>query len=619
MSSESRIRRSASRLLDALSKRSGRNEARKRADLDRRTFLQLGAMAGAGASLAGVGAPLAVASPAARAPSTQDAPSQFNEATIADLSAGMVSGRIRSVELTNFYLERIQKLDQKTPGTNAVIQLNPDAVAQAQNADAMFRRGIVLSVLQGIPVLLKDNIDTGDKMQTTAGSFALAGSPATQDSTVAAKLRAAGAVILGKANLSEWANFRSSYASSGWSGRGGQANNPYALDRNPCGSSSGSGAATSGNLTAFALGTETDGSIVCPAHINGICGIKPTIGLTSRAGVVPISHTQDTVGVHARTMADAATVLGIIQSRTFDGRDPATGGVPLGWQGRFSRPANIPADYRQFLNPNGLSGAKIGVTRQGVDFATPDTAAVFDAALAAMTSAGAILTDLDGAGFTFPPGSGEFLVLLFDFVGDLQAYFATRVGVPMAGKTLNDLIAFDNADAAVEMPFFGQDVFESAAALAPGPNDPQPTFGGLTYNQALSIDQSAGVNGIDLALSTFGLDAIVTPTGGPSWTTDVINGDHFSLGTSGLAAIVGYPIINVPMGNVHGLPVGISFMGTAFSEPILIGIASGFESALNARIVPEFLPTLPLSGLAGTTVKRRQAAPGQAKRQPRPI
>src|SRR6185369_7701783 len=294
-------------------------------------------------------------------------PTQYNEATIAQLQGLMASGKLTSVGLTNYYLARIAALDQGKEGVNSVIELNPDALTIAAQADELRKHGKVLGPLHGIPVLLKDNIDTGDKMQTSAGSFCLVGQPALQDSTVAANLRAGGAVILGKTNLSEWANFRSFESTSGWSGRGGQTNNPYGLDRNPCGSSSGSAAAASANFATVSFGTETDGSIVCPGNANGVAAIKPTVGLTSRAGVVPISHTQDTVGPHGRTVADAAVDLGVIQSHTFDGRDPATGGVPLGWQNTGkTRPANIPTDYTAFLDPNGLQGKHIGITRVGL-------------------------------------------------------------------------------------------------------------------------------------------------------------------------------------------------------------------------------------------------------------
>jgi amidase len=520
-------------------------------------------------------------------------PTRFNEATIADLQAQMASGRLSSVELTKFYLKRIKQLDEKGPGLNSIIELNPAALDLAAQADAERRRGIVRGPMHGIPVLLKDNIDTGDRMQTTAGSFALVGAPAAQDSTVAARLRAGGAVILGKTNLSEWANFRSFFSTSGWSGRGGLTRNPYSLDRNACGSSSGSGAAASANLATVSIGSETDGSIVCPANVNGVVGLKPTVGLTSRAGVVPISHVQDTIGPHTRTVADAAALLGVIQSRTGDARDPATAGVPLGWRGR-SRPTNIPADYTQFLDTQGLRGARVGVTRQGVDNAPPQVGAAFDAAIAAIEAAGATVVDLDAEGFVFPPADGEFLILLYDFKLDLQAYFATRVGVPMAGKTLADAIAFNSANATTEMPFFFQEIFELAQQMdTSSPDAPQPAFGGMTYNQALDIDQNAGVNGIDLALSRFNLDAVVAPTDGPAWTTDLINSDHFIFASSGLAAAPGYPIIQVPSGMVLGVPVGTSFLGTAFSEPTLIKLASGFEAATHARVAPKFAPSLP--------------------------
>ena len=539
-------------------------------------------------------------------------PTTHNEATVAQLQAEMASGKLTSEQLTREYLARIAALDQSGPGVNAVIELNPDALAMAKNADKLRKQGKVLGPLHGIPVLLKDNIDTGDKMQTSAGSFALVGRPATQDSTVAANLRAGGAVILGKTNLSEWANFRSFESISGWSGRGGQTNNPYGIDRNPCGSSSGSGAATSANFTAVSLGSETDGSIVCPGNANGVAAIKPTVGLTSRAGVVPISHTQDTVGPHGRTVADAAAALSVIQSRTFDGRDPATGGVPLGWQGTGkTRPTNIPADYTQFVNPDGLRGAKIGVTRVGLsgfDPFVPTPQAVldaFEAAIDQLTAAGAIVTDLDAAGFTFPSADGEFLVLCFDFRNDVKSYFATRTGVPVGGGTLQSAIDFNNAHAMDEMPFFNQDIFDLCNALAPGPKDPQPVLGGMTYNQALAIDHNAGANGIDKAIHDFHLDAVVSATDNPAWSTDLIYGDHFIFGTSGLAAAPGYPIVQVPAGIVFGTPLGISFFGAPFSEPTLIKLASGFEAVtqVRARNLPTFAPTVPFNNIQGTTPK----------------
>ena len=537
-------------------------------------------------------------------------PTRHNEATIAQLQAEMASGKLSSEDLTKEYIARIIALDQNGEGVNSIIELNPDALDMARNADKLRKQGHVLGPLHGIPVLLKDNIDTGDKMQTSAGSFALVGKSAKQDSTVAANLRAGGAVILGKTNLSEWANFRSFESISGWSGRGGQTNNPYGLDRNPCGSSAGSAAAASANFAAVSFGSETDGSIVCPGNANGVVAIKPTVGLTSRAGVVPISHTQDTIGPHGRTVADAATALGVIQSRTFDGRDPATGGVPLGWQGTGkTRPANIPTDYTQFVNAHGLQGARLGLTRAGLtgftNVSTPQPVLdAFEAAVTALTAAGANVIDLDAAGFTFPSPDGEFFVLLYDFKIDVAKYFATRVGVPVAGGTLQTAIDFNNAHADIEMPFFNQDIFDLAQTINSDPNFVDPNFG-LSYNQALTIDHNVGVNGIDAAISQFHLDAVVTATDNPAWSTDLIYGDHFIYGTSGLAAAEGYPIVQVPAGMVFGAPLGISFFGSAFSEPTLIKLASGFEAATQVRAhnLPTFADTVPFDNIQGTTVK----------------
>ena len=543
---------------------------------------------------------------------TSSAPANFNEFTIQQFQSMMASGQLSSVGLTNYYVKRIQALDREGPGVNSIIELNPDALTMAQAADNARAAGTNLGPLMGIPVLLKDNIDTGDKMQTTAGSFALLGSPATRDSTVAANLRKGGAVILGKTNLSEWANFRSFESTSGWSGRGGQTNNPYGINRNACGSSSGSGAAVSANFTAVSLGTETDGSVVCPGNANGVVGLKPTIGLTSRAGVVPISHTQDTVGIHARTVADAAITLGVIQSQTFDGRDAATGDVPLGLQGTGKTRPNIPSDYTQFLNKNGLKGATLGLTRVGLGgfdpfVPTPQPVVdAFEAAFAQLTAAGANVIDLDAAGFTFGGGQGEFLVLCFDFRNDLKSYLSTRTGVPVAGGDLNSVISFDKANAAQEMPFFNQDIFEFCNSLATGPNDPQPAFDGMTYNQALAADQQSATEGIDAALSKFHLDAVVSATDNPGWATDLLYGDHFIFGTSSLAAPEGYPIIQVPATNVFGAPMGISFFGSAFSEPTLIKLASGYEAFTHARAsnLPTFAQTLPFNNIQGPTLTK---------------
>jgi len=586
-------------------------------------FIAAGALLGA--------AMIVMPSPARGDP--EGAPTQFNDMTVAQMQAAMAAGKLSSVELTRFYIERILKLDQNGPGVNSVIELNPDAIALAQSADDQRAHGKMMGPLHGIPVLLKDNIDTGDKMQTTAGSFALFGRPAARDSTVAANLRKGGAVILGKTNLSEWANFRSSGSISGWSGRGGQTNNAYGIDRNPCGSSSGSAAAATANFAAVSLGSETDGSIVCPANASGVVGIKPTVGLTSRAGVVPLSHTQDTIGPHGRTVADAAAALSVIQSRTFDGRDPATGGVPLGWRNRFKRPTNIPTDYTKFVNPNGLKGARIGVTRGGLSgFTNVSTPAVvtaaIEAAFKALTDAGATVIDLDDPknNFSFVPAFGEFGVLLYDFKNDLQAYFATRVGVPVAGGTLQTAIDFNNANAAVEMPFFAQELFDLANSLnTTDPNAPQDpnlfgadSNGHASYNISLDLDQAAGVS-MDDALSRFHLDAVVSATDNPAWATDLLYGDHFIFGTSGLAAGPGYPIVQVPAGMVFGIPLGISFFGTAFSEPTLIKLASGFEAFTHVRAdnPPTFAATVPFNNIQGTTVRppRKTADQENAERR----
>lgn len=588
---------------------------------------------------------------AAQAQTTDDrgVRTNYNEATVAELQADMNSGSLTSVQLVHYYLDRIAALD---PGVNAIMQLNPDALEIAMAADRM--RGHVSLTqypLLGIPVLLKDNLDTGDAMQTTAGSFVLFGAPATRDSTVAASLRAAGAVILGKTTLSEWANFRSFFSTSGWSGRGGLAHNPYSLDRNACGSSSGSAAAESANFTALSIGTETDGSIVCPANVNGVVGIKPTVGLVSRGGAIPISHNQDTVGPHTRTVADAAMTLNAIVARSADPRDPYTGGVPLGWEacdgtiapyacsparpiqdGQHNRPP-IPADYTAFLNPNGLMEARLGMTRSGITNAPPQVQMAFYDAIVAMEHAGATIIDLDGQGCSgltdtsscsdasppfsgFSPADGETLVLEFDFRNDLASYFATRIGVPAAGGTLQTAIDFDNSHADVEMPYFGQELFLQAEALAKGPGDCQTGFTSsafpdaacpsagqgateITYNDALKIDHLAGVS-LDSALSTYNLDAVVAPTDSPGWTTDLILADHFIFASSGLAGPAGYPIINVPSGDVLGMPVGVSFIGTAFSEPKLFTLASGFEAVTHARFEPTFVANVTTKHTAGT-------------------
>jgi amidase len=542
-----------------------------------------------------------------------EAASSIEEATIAQLQAGMSEGRLTSASIVKMYESRINSLDRSGPTLNSILEVNPDALSIASQLDMQRQGGTVLGPMHGIPVLLKDNIDTHDQLQTAAGSFALVGAPALQDSTVVANLRKAGAVILGKTNLSEWANFRSTHSSSGWSGRGGQCNNPYAIPWNPCGSSSGSGAATSANFTSVSIGTETDGSIVCPANNNGVVGIKPTVGLVSRAGVVPISHTQDTVGPHARTVADAATVLNAITQRTPDQRDPATSTVPLGLAGTGQkRPDLTTIDYTQFLDPHGLNGARIGVSREFEGF-SPHADSIFEDSLTAMRNAGATLVDVFFPHFQdIFVGNAEISILLFDFVTDIQKYLAARTGVPAAGGNIQTLIDFNNNHAAEEMPFFGQELFELAASLSTDPNA-QLGFG-FSYNEALIHDQKiGGTEGIDLILSQNNLDAIVAPTDNPPWPTDLINGDHFVIGSSSPCAIVGYPIINVPSGLSFGVPVGISFMGTAFSEPRLIKLASGFEAATHQRQKPQFLETLNLGANPSPTKGKHGKPKGISK------
>jgi len=552
------------------------------ATLTRRNLLRWGALAGAAAPLAGMAG-------AARAESVAAPATQLEEATIAGLQAAMAAGGLNSQTLVGMYLQRIAALDENGPAVNSVLEVNPDAKKIAKALDKERKDGHVRGPLHGIPIMLKGNIDTADKMSTTAGSLALVGDPPHQDSTVAARLRAAGAVILGKTNLSEWANFRGFNSSSGWSGQGGQTRNPYVLDRNPCGSSSGSGASVAANFTAAGLGTETDGSIVCPATTNGVVGIKPTVGLTSRAGVVPISHTQDTVGPHARTVADAAAVLSALVG--VDPRDPQTAASA----GHFS------TDYTQFLDPHGLEGARIGVLRGGgVTGYSRFTDELYEQALQAMEDAGAVLIESEIPTIDeLNADSAEIIVLIYEFKRDLNAYLATRTGVPV--HTLADLIAFNNAHAPQELQYFGQEFFELAE---------QEIFSQQEYEDALERGHRlAGPEGIDAALAADHLDALVAPTGSPSWPIDLVNGDHFLGASSGASAVAGYPIVNVPMGFAFNLPVGISFFGGAFSEPKLIELASGFEAATHQRRAPTFITTLPLpKGVSAFGAKALQHA-----------
>ncbi len=500
---------------------------------------------------------------------------ELEEATIAELQAGMRSGKFTARSLVERYLARIEEIDKRGAMLNSVIELNPDALRIADALDRERKAGRVRGTLHGIPVLLKDNIDTRDRMMTTAGSLALVGTPAPRDSFVAERLRAAGAVLLGKTNLSEWANFRSTRSTSGWSARGGQTRNPYALDRNPCGSSSGSGASVAANLAAAAIGTETDGSIVCPSSANGIVGIKPTVGLVSRAGIIPISHSQDTAGPMTRTVADAAILLSALTG--IDPRDPQT---------RTSR-GKAHADYTRFLDAAGLRGARIGVARKSFGF-NPEVDKLMEEAIAAMKNAGAIIVDPAEIATAGKFDDSELEVLLYEFKADLNKYLAER-GATTKVRTLKELIAFNERNREREMPYFGQELFIRAEAK-----------GNLTtraYRLALAKNHRlARTVGIDATMTKHRLDAIVAPTGSPAWTTDLINGDHFTGGSSTPAAVAGYPNINVPAGFVHGLPVGISFFGRAYSEPVLIRIAYAYEQATKLRRPPQFLPAADLRG-----------------------
>ncbi|HEX7737595.1 MAG TPA: amidase [Ktedonobacteraceae bacterium] len=496
------------------------------------------------------------------------------EVTIAELQARMSAGGLTAVELVRRYKARIEAIDHNGPCLNSVLEVNPDAEEIAAELDEERQRQGPRGPLHGIPLLLKDNIDTHDCMHTTAGSLALLDSTPPLDATVAALLREAGAILLGKLNLSEWANFRSTHSSSGWSARGGQNLNPYALDRTPCGSSSGSGAAVAANLCAAALGTETDGSILCPAGNNMVVAIKPTLGLTSRAGVIPISHSQDTVGPFGRTVADAATVLGAMVG--VDPRDPATSASA----GRFF------TDYRQFLDPDGLKGARIGVLRQVYAGFQDKVDLVYNRALEAMEKAGATLVDpadLPNAQ-EIDSSPDEFTVLLFEFKQDLNKYLAERGDASI--RTLEDLIAFNTAHAQEELRFFGQEHFLKAQAI--DLDDPETV---ANYQKALDHNQHRGRDqGIDAVLQQFKLDALVAPTNALPWKIDLLDGDHEIGGSSTPTSLAGYPAISVPAGFSFWLPVGITFMGTAWSEPTLIKLASGFEAVTKARRPPTFIP-----------------------------
>jgi len=430
--------------------------------------------------------------------------------------------------------------------------------------------------LHGIPILLKDNIDTADRMTTTAGSLALEGSIPLRDAFIAAKLRSAGAVLLGKTNLSEWANFRSTHSSSGWSGRGGQAKNPYVLDRNPCGSSSGSGGAVSANLCALAIGTETDGSIVCPSSANGIVGIKPTLGLVSRAGIIPIAHSQDTAGPMARTVRDAAILLNALTG--IDPRDPATRGAQ----------ARGLIDYTRSLDANGLRGARIGIARTKFFGYSDVTDKLVNDAIGVMKAQGAVIVDPANIETAGKFDDSEFDVLLYEFKADLNAYLA-GLGPKAPVRTLQDIIDFNERNKDRSMPWFGQEIMVMAQKKGP--------LSEKKYRDALTKDiKMSRTDGIDATMNKYKLDAIVAPTGAPAWTTDLVNGDHFSGASSTPAAVAGYPNINVPAGFSHNLPVGVSFFGRAYSEATLIKFAYAYEQATKHRRAPQFIPTLADAG-----------------------
>lgn len=500
----------------------------------------------------------------------------FEEATVEGLNGRLKRGELTSTALTRAYLDRIAQVDAGAAGLRSVIETNPEAMKIAAALDAERKAGQVRGPLHGLPILVKDNIETGDLMVTSAGSLALAKHRARRDAFIVERLRLAGAVVLGKTNLSEWANFRSTKSSSGWSGRGGQCRNPYALDRNPCGSSSGSGAATAANLCVAAIGSETDGSIVCPSSANGLVGIKPTLGLVSRAGIIPIAHSQDTAGPMARTVADAAALLSAITG--VDPRDNST--IPSSGRGA--------ADYTSFLDKAGLRGARIGIGRRffGKDARVDQ---IMEGVIAAMKDAGAVMVDDCELSPGQEYGDSEFEVLLYEFKADLNAFLATAD--PALGiRSIEDVIRFNDENKAKSMPFFGQEIFLQAVKK-----------GGLDskeYKDALAKNLKASrEDGIDKALAKDRLDAILAPTGGPAWLIDLVNGDSFSgVSSSQPPAVAGYPAITVPAGFISGLPIGMTLMGPAWSEGALIKYAYAFEQATRHRKAPTLARTVPLAG-----------------------
>ena len=563
--------------------------------LNRRSLLKWGAAAAAVPAVAGSArlssALMTDAQKAVPSSALQFPFPELEEITVAEVRSALDTRRTSARELVDMYLTRIEAIDRSGPELNSIIGINPEAQSIADAMDAELQRGQSRGALHGVPVLLKDNIDTADELLTTAGSLALTESFPPDDATVVQRLRDAGAIILGKTNLSEWANFRGFQSSSGWSGRGGQCLNPFVLDRSPCGSSAGSAAAISANLALVSLGTETDGSIVCPSHNCGIVGIKPTVGLTSRSGVIPIAHSQDTVGPHGRTVADAAVALGVLAGT--DPRDPMTADAT----GKGHR------DYTQFLDPNGLRGARIGVPRNVGFFGySREADVIIEAAIDALRHLGAEV--IDPADFPHPDetleaaATTEFEVLLYEFKADLNAYLAARDD-PEVGS-LADLIEFNEMHFEEELIYFGQEIF--LLAQEKGPLAEEAYLEALAKNQRYSREQ-----GIDAVLEEYNLDAIVAPTGSPAWEIDLVNGDLFLGASSSPAAMAGYPLLTVPAGFAFGLPVGMTFMGTAYSEPTLIKLAYAFEQATQVRETPRFLtafvePAGVLSGIDGPFV-----------------
>jgi amidase len=497
---------------------------------------------------------------------------ELEEITISDLRSKMQSRSLTAERIVQLYLQRIEALDRSGPTLRSVIEINPDALAIARSLDGERQAKGPRGPLHGIPVLLKDNIDTHDHMQTTAGSLALLNAPTPADSFVAERLRAAGAVILAKTNLSEWANFRSSRSTSGWSGRGGLTKNPYALDRNSCGSSSGSGVAVTANLTALAVGTETDGSVICPAAMNGIVGIKPTLGLISRSGIIPIAASQDTAGPMARTVRDAAILLGALAGH--DPRDSATSAAS----------GKLVPDYTQFCNANGLRGARLGIARQYFTLG-PAIDRLMKDCIDLMHKAGVEVVDPVEFSEFEKWRQTETTVLLYEFKTQLTSYLSARGG-PI--KSLADCIAFNKAHRDQEMPFFEQELMEQAQEKG--------SLGEKEYKVALAKNHKySRKEGIDAVLKQHKLDAIVAPTAGATFVTDLISGDHMDSSCTSPAAVAGYPHITVPAGHVFGLPVGLSFFSTAWTEPTLIKLAYAFEQARNGRSKPQFLPAAVLS------------------------